>query len=104
MPPDELRELSQQAIDATSTAYTQDASLDVGARLREEMSERGLDVDDDAWIDQVSHAIRSGHGVRVDPEAPSAEEAAVDGGVEDDVEDAKRADRPGSLGGDNGGA
>lgn len=75
-----VRAVTQEAVDATSTAYTEDASTDVEERLRQEMSGRGLDVDDDEWLAEVGERIRSGHGV-----------------VFDDP------DRPGSLGGDNGG-
>lgn len=76
----QVRAVTQQAVDATSTAYTEDASTDVEQRLRREMSDRGLDVDDEEWIAEVGQRIRSGHGV-----------------VFDDP------NLPGSLGGDNGG-
>lgn len=82
---DETRAVVQEAVDATSTAYTEDASIDVAARLRQEIDDRGFEIDDTAWLEEVAHAIRSGHGVTVD---------ATEGSDET---------RPGSLGGDNGG-
>ncbi|HEY0891223.1 MAG TPA: hypothetical protein VGE38_16600 [Nocardioides sp.] len=78
----QLRALSHEAIDATSTAYTEDAAVDVEQRLVAELADRGIEVDDDEWVRQVARAIRSGHGVQLDPPPPTA---------------------PGSLGGDNGG-
>jgi len=57
---------TQEAVDATSTAYTEDASVDVDARLREEMAKRGMEVDDDAWVADVAHRIRSGHHISFD--------------------------------------
>lgn len=63
-----LRRATQQAVDATSTAYTEDASIDVEQRLREEMGKRGVDLDDEEWVAEVGRAIRSGHGITFDRE------------------------------------
>jgi len=63
--PDAVRRATQSAVDATATLYTEDAGLDISARLRIEMQQRGLDVDDDAWVAEVAKRIRSGHDVQV---------------------------------------
>jgi hypothetical protein len=62
---DAVSAATQAAVDATATLYTEDAGLDVEQRLRMEMQERGLDVEDDPWITEVAHRIRSGHDVQV---------------------------------------
>jgi len=64
-PLDRVRALTQAAVDATATAYTEDAEVDVDARLREEMTTRSLPVDE-GWVAQVAHGIRSGHHVSFD--------------------------------------
>jgi len=66
-----VRTLTQEAVDATATAYTEDGSVDVRARLEEEMRERGLDIDDDLWLTEVARGIRSGHHVVVDDDPGS---------------------------------
>ena len=76
----QVQTAAQEAVTATETAYTSDVSLDVAERLRTELSERGLEVDDDAWIAEVAHQIRSGHHIVLDD-----------------------PNRPGSVGGDHGG-
>lgn len=94
----QIRELTQQAIDATSTAYTHDAGINVEKRLRSELSTRGLEVDDDEWVAEAAHTIRSGHHVVLDTTDPGVgDESAAD------EEGTAREARPGSLGGDNGG-
>lgn len=65
-----FRRATQQAVDATSSAYTEDASIDIEQRLREEMEKRGVDLDDEQWVVEVARAIRSGHGVTFDREPP----------------------------------
>ena len=62
----QVQSATQAAVDATATAYTDDASVDVDKRLRSELSQRGLDVDDDAWLAEVAHRVRSGHHVVFD--------------------------------------
>ncbi len=87
----QLRAATQRAVDATATAYTEDASIDVEDTLRREMAQSGMALDDDAWVREVAQAVRSGHRVSFD-----------------DAQDGRPADEeptgPGSLGGDNGGA
>lgn len=87
---EDLREAVQAAVDAAATAYTEDAGTDVQRRLREELSRRGVDVDDDAWLAEAARNVRSGHHVTVG--APPERGGATD-----------RESAPGSLGGDNGG-
>lgn len=84
---DDLRTATQQAVDATATAYTEDASIDLEDTLRREMAQRGMALDDDSWVREVVRAIRSGHHLSFEP-VPADEEPTT----------------PGSLGGDNGGA
>ena len=59
------QEATQEAVDATSTAYADDAHLDVEARFRSEMETRGYTVTDDEWVSELAHNIRSGHPVIV---------------------------------------
>lgn len=89
-----LRALLQDAIEATSTAYTDDATTDVEQRLLAELRDHGVELDDDDWVGEVARAIRSGHGVQLDETAPT--------GADDDPS-ADPSTAPGSLGGDNGG-
>lgn len=92
----EVRDATQRAVDATATAYTADATIDVEDTLRREMAQGGMALDDDAWVRDVATAIRSGHHVSFDPEP-----AGGAGGAGDAAEEPTT---PGSLGGDNGGA
>jgi len=98
----DVRAATQRAVDATATAYTADASIDVEDTLRREMAQAGMALDDDDWVREVAHAVRSGHHVTFDaPAAPAAPDGS--GGSADEPAD-ERPDTPGSLGGDNGGA
>ncbi|UMG91707.1 hypothetical protein [Nocardioides sp. TF02-7] len=63
--PEQARGATQAAVDATATAYTDDPATDVDQRLRAELEQRGLTVDD-AWVAEVAHRIRSGHHVSFD--------------------------------------
>jgi hypothetical protein len=59
------------AVDATSAAYTQDAGLDVSARLREELERRGQPVDEET-VGRLARLVRAGHvddaqGLGIDP-------------------------------------
>ena len=63
--PEVVRAATQAAVDATSTSYAEHADTDVEQRLRMEMQQRGIEVDDEAWIVDVARRIRSGHDVRV---------------------------------------
>jgi hypothetical protein len=62
-----LMAATQDAIDATSTAYAEDAHLDVEEHFRKEMQRHGLAVTDDEWVRELAHNIRSGHPVIVGP-------------------------------------
>ena len=57
--------ITQAAVDATSTAYAEDAHLDVEQRFRDEMEQRGFTVTDDEWVAELAHNIRSGHPIVV---------------------------------------
>ncbi len=62
-----LMAATQDAIDATSTAYAEDAHLDVEEHFRQEMQKHGLAVTDEKWVRELAHNIRSGHPVIVGP-------------------------------------
>jgi hypothetical protein len=57
--------VAQQAVEATATAYTEDAGVDVEERLRAELRSRGVAVVDAGSIAELAHGIRSGHHVSV---------------------------------------
>ena len=65
MEPEQLRATVQDAVDATATDYTEDASIDVEDTVRRELAQRGLGIDDDEWVAELAHHIRSGHPVEV---------------------------------------
>jgi hypothetical protein len=50
-----------EAVDATASAYTQDAGLDVRQRLVDELERRGISHDGAAWVDELVDAVRAGH-------------------------------------------
>jgi hypothetical protein len=50
----------QEAIDAAAAVYAGDAGIDVEQTLRTELTSRGLDASDDAWINDVAEGIRRG--------------------------------------------
>ena len=55
-----LMAATQDAIDATSTAYAEDAHLDVEKYFRQQMERHGLAVTDDDWV----RGARPQHQVR----------------------------------------
>ena len=57
-----IEDVAQEAVDATSTAYANDAAIDVEDRLALELGSRGLRADGDV-IAEVAADIRSGHRV-----------------------------------------
>lgn len=57
-----IEDVAQEAIDTTSTAYTNDASIDVDERLAVELHSRGLRAETPA-LAAVAADIRSGHRV-----------------------------------------
>ena len=58
-------DVAQEAVDATATAYTNDAGVDVEQRLDAELSSRGIRAAQAQWIAETAEAIRSGHHVTV---------------------------------------
>jgi len=50
----------QGAVDATAAAYREHNIDDVMDRLRSELSNRGAEIDDDAWLSEVAGMIRAG--------------------------------------------
>jgi hypothetical protein len=61
-------EATQAAIDATATAYTEDARTDVEDRLRRELDRRDVEVGNEQWLAQQARLIREGRsGQVVDP-------------------------------------
>jgi hypothetical protein len=59
-----VEDVAQEAIDATTTAYTNDAGIDVEDHLRAQLSSRGLTATGET-IAEIARDIRSGHGVAV---------------------------------------
>ena len=59
-----IEDVSQEAIDATATAYTDDATIDVEERLAVELRSRGVRADADA-LAAAAGEIRSGHRVHL---------------------------------------
>jgi len=57
-----IEDVAQEAIDATATAYTSEAGLDVEERLAVELRSRGLRADQGS-LAEVASEIRSGHRV-----------------------------------------
>ena len=60
-----VRDVVQEAIDATATYYTRSPDVDVDQTLREELRSRGVRATDDTSVEQIAHAIRSGHEVQL---------------------------------------
>ena len=58
-----VRDVVQEAIDATATRYTRTPETDVEETLREQLHGRGVRATDDAAVREIAHAIRSGHEV-----------------------------------------
>ena len=59
-----IEDVAQEAIDATATAYTNDAAIDVEERLGVELWTRGLRASEDTRA-EVAAEIRSGHHVQL---------------------------------------
>ncbi len=60
-----VRDVVQEAIDATATNYTRSPEIDVEETLREHLRGRGVRATDDAAVEELAHAIRSGHEVQL---------------------------------------
>jgi hypothetical protein len=60
-----IEDVAQEAIDATASAYTSDAGIDVDEQLRVQLRARGIAAVDDATIGELAHRIRSGHRVSI---------------------------------------
>ncbi|HEV2796479.1 MAG TPA: hypothetical protein VGV65_02585 [Nocardioides sp.] len=60
-----VRDVVQEAIDATATRYTRTPDIDVDQTLREQLRGRGVQAADDTSVGQIAHAIRSGHEVQL---------------------------------------
>lgn len=56
-----VRDVVQEAIDATATRYTGAPELDVDQALREELRSRDVRATTDGAVEEIAHAIRSGH-------------------------------------------
>ncbi len=50
----------QVAVDAATQAYREHRIDDIEDRLRSELCARGIEIDDDTWIDEVAGMIRAG--------------------------------------------
>lgn len=60
-----VEDVAQEAVDATTTAYANDAGIDVERHLQQQLASRGLRAGDGALISQLATEIRSGHRVAV---------------------------------------
>src|SRR3954453_12035711 len=60
-----IEDVAQEAIDATATAYTTDAAIDVDEQLRVQLHARGVVAGDEERIRELAHRILSGHHVSV---------------------------------------
>ena len=60
-----VEDVAQEAIDAVAKTYGNDAAIDVGQHLREQLSSRGITGADDAWITEVTEGIRADRPVQV---------------------------------------
>jgi hypothetical protein len=49
------------AVDAVSSAYTADPTIDVDVCLADELARRGVPPRGPAWMAEVAEAVRSGH-------------------------------------------
>jgi hypothetical protein len=58
-----VRDVVQEAIDATATRYTRTPEIDVEETLREQLHGRGVRATDEGAVQEIAHAIRSGHEV-----------------------------------------
>ena len=62
----ELAVAVQGAVDAVTRLHHQQEVTDLASLLRQELSRRGVDVDDEEWLDEAVGHIRDGHPVVVD--------------------------------------
>ena len=60
-----VRDVVQEAVDTTATRYARSPDVDVTRALVDELSSRGVRARDDATLQQVAAAIRSGHPVEL---------------------------------------
>ena len=58
-----VRDVVQEAIDATATRYARSPDVDVEQSLREELRSRGVRATTEGAVEEIAHAIRSGHAV-----------------------------------------
>ena len=56
----DVEDVAREAADATATAYTHDAGIDVEEHLRAQLASRGLTADA-ATLAELARRIRSGH-------------------------------------------
>jgi len=64
--PHDLTVAVQGAVDAVTRLHHEREITDLAALLRQELSRRGVDVDDEAWLAEAVGHIRDGHPVVVD--------------------------------------
>jgi hypothetical protein len=57
-----LEDVAREAADATATAYTNNADIDVEEHLRAQLASRGITADE-AALQELAREVRSGHGV-----------------------------------------
>ena len=64
--PHDLAVAVQGAVDTVTRLHHEREITDLGALLRQELSRRGVDVDDEEWLAEAVGHIRDGHPVVVD--------------------------------------
>ncbi len=70
-----IEDVAREAADATSTAYTHDAGIDVEEHLRAQLASRGVSADEEE-LRELAAEIRSGHGVELGhPDGSTLEES-----------------------------
>jgi hypothetical protein len=60
-----VQDVVQEAIDAVSTTYTNDAGIDVEEHLRLQLAGRGVRPTDERWFAETARQIRAGHDVTI---------------------------------------
>lgn len=60
-----VRDVVQEAVDATATRYARTPGIDVEQSLREQLEGRGVRATDDGVIEEIGARIRAGREVRI---------------------------------------
>lgn len=58
----------QAAVDATSVAHDTGAEDDLGQYLRDQLAERGIETDDDAWVERTVEGLKGDRNYMIQSE------------------------------------